>query len=212
MLLAVVYALRRWVSLVAGTSVMLICASCGTDAQHDVAHTTRFGPAEASRPIVLAAAGDFGTGSDAKATLQTMGRARPDIMLGLGDFSYAGPGSEERWCRMVKSRVGHIPVELVSGNHEDDTGGDGELANFAKCLPDRADATGHYGTEYYFDVPGLARVVLISPDLTVGGEYFYYGKHNSHYRWLGAVIDAARTARLPWVIVAMHKNCLSVGV
>jgi len=46
-----------------------------------------------------------------------------------------------------------FPVELVSGNHEDD-GPDGQIAKFAACLPDRIGGiSGTYGKEYYFDYP-----------------------------------------------------------
>jgi hypothetical protein len=102
-------------------------------------------------------------------------------------------------------------VQVVAGNHEEDTGEDGRIAEFARCLPDRMGSTGTYGREYYFDIDRLARVILISPDLTIEGEHYYYGDDNAHERWLSETIDQARAQGIPWVIVGMHKNCLSVG-
>jgi hypothetical protein len=73
------------------------------------------------------------------------------------------------------------------------------------------DSVGTYAKEYYFDYHGLARFIMISPDLTIDGEHYFYGGANEHYRWLAEAIDDARASGIPWVIVGMHKNCLSVG-
>src|SRR5690606_12397580 len=34
---------------------------------------------------------------------------------------------------------------------------------------------------------------------------------NARFNWLSDTIDSARSADIPWVIVAMHKVCLSIG-
>jgi hypothetical protein len=52
---------------------------------------------------------------------------------------------------------------------------------------------------------------MISPDLTKEGKHYFYGDANKHYEWVAKTIDDARAADIPWVIVGMHKNCLSVG-
>ena len=52
---------------------------------------------------------------------------------------------------------------------------------------------------------------MISPDLTIEGKHYFYGDANEHYQWVAKTIDDARAADIPWVIVGMHKNCLSVG-
>jgi Calcineurin-like phosphoesterase len=169
-------------------------------------------------PLTVAAAGDFGIEAPGRATLEAMARAKPDLDLALGDLSYAGPGSEERFCRLVRSKVGpSVPFEIVSGNHEEDTGGDGRIDSFARCLPDSLHAVGDYGTQYYFDLGRLARFILISPDLTIDGDYHYYGKEddgsdNARLAWLSRTIDEAHTAGIRWMIVGMHKPCITIGV
>ena len=60
-------------------------------------------------------------------------------------------------------------------------------------------------------MPPLARVIMISPQLTVGGTTYQYVPGNPHYDWLAATIDAARAAGIPWVIVGMHFPCLTAG-
>lgn len=170
--------------------------------------------AEAPEPtgVRIAVAADIGSDERGQATLQAMAEARPDLHLALGDLSYAGPGSEQAWCDLVRTTVGPlVPFEVLAGNHEEDTGEDGRLRAFTACLPDRLDAAGTYGTEYYFDIGDLARIILISPDLTVDGRHYYYGEGNEHERWLTAAIDSAREQGIGWVVVGMHKNCLSTG-
>lgn len=161
--------------------------------------------------FVFTAVGDIGSNADAIATLDQIPKAKADFHLALGDLSYSRE-PETAWCDLVKKRVGSaFPFQLVTGNHEDDFGEDGHITRFAQCLPDRIGVTGLYPMQYYFDYRKLARVIVISPDLTVGGRHFYYGAGNADFKWLAAAIDDARAAGIPWVIVAMHKSCLSMG-
>src|SRR4051812_2154384 len=48
--------------------------------------------------LTFSAVGDIGSGQQAQATLEGMAQARPDLHLALGDLSYAGTGSETKWC------------------------------------------------------------------------------------------------------------------
>jgi hypothetical protein len=53
---------------------------------------------------------------------------------------------------------------------------------------------------------------MTSPDLNfTNGGYYSYRVGTTHYNWLAAVIDGARAVGIPWVIVGMHKVCLSLG-
>lgn len=134
-----------------------------------------------------------------------------EFLLALGDLSY-DDATEAEWCDYVKGFLGDtFPVELVVGNHEDDDRVDGYIGNFTACLPDRMGATGTYGAEYYFDIDGIARIVMIGAGNDVAGEKYDYELGNSHYQWLAATIDDARTQNIPWVIVGMHKVCISAG-
>jgi hypothetical protein len=160
--------------------------------------------------FVFTAAGDYGSSRDAAATLDGIGRSGASFNLALGDLSYSKM-PEANWCDFVKARV-TFPFQLIAGNHEDESGiGDGHIINFAACLPDRLGVTGGYPEQYYFDYQGLARFIMISPGLTIGGEHYNYGNASSHYQWVAEAIDGARGAKIPWVIVGMHKNCLSMG-
>jgi hypothetical protein len=199
----------------------LIAAGCGSDDPETSAEATSHRlltpESGAGRRLAVAAAGDFGIKDAGRATFDAMAESNPDIYLALGDLSYAGPDSAPRFCRLVRSKVGpDAPFEIVSGNHEEDTGGDGLIAEFAECLPDRLNAVGEYGRQYYFDVGRLARFIMISPDLTIEDVHYFYGRDDEggdtpNLSWLDGAIDEAHDAGIEWVVVGMHKSCISVG-
>jgi Calcineurin-like phosphoesterase len=204
--------------LAAGGAIAAGCSGDDSETSADpTSHRLLAPDSSAGRRLVVAAAGDFGMKAPGRATFATMAKSNPDMYLGLGDFSYAGPNSERRFCRLVRSKVGpDAPFEIVSGNHEEDVGGDGSIAEFSECLPDSLDATGEYGRQYYFDVARLARFIMISPDLTIEGTHYFYGKDDDgadtpNLTWLEAAIDEAHEAGIEWVVVGMHKNCISIG-
>src|SRR4051812_37185859 len=198
-----------WKRMILAACALVLAAGC------PVAWTV--GPAAAlPGSFTFAAAGDFGANTRTSAVLNTLAGAGTDFAVAVGDLSYSEVTPESAWCDFVKSRVGSTyPFELVAGNHEDN-GPDGSIGNFAACLPDRLGGlTGSYTKEYYFDYPTsapLARVIGISPNLAFPGESTYaYTVGSAHYTWLSNAIDSARSAGIPWVIVAMHENCLKAG-
>ncbi len=162
--------------------------------------------------FIFAAGGDHGSNGNTNASLDVLNQSGASFYLALGDMSYGVVGQESIWCDQVKSRLNTAyPFELVSGNHEEDGGPNGRILSFAGCLPDRLSASGIYGAEYFFDYLNLTRIIMISPALTVGGVSYTYTLGNSHYTWLSNAIDTARAQGIPWVIVAMHKNCITAA-
>ncbi len=170
-----------------------------------------------SSTFTFAAAGDHDATSSTSSSLNTLANSGVSFYLALGDLSY-GSMNETSWCNYVKSNVGStFPFQLISGNHEDglEETNQGLIDNFASCLSDRVGGSGTYAKEYYFDYPAVnptARIILISPTLnfTIGG-YYSYKVGTSHYDWLSNAIDSARASGIPWVIVGMHKPCISEG-
>jgi hypothetical protein len=180
--------------------------------------TTPAGPAS----ISFAAAGDHGANSRTEAGLSALDGSGVDFYLALGDLDYDETSSDAAWCDFVHSRLPtlgpNFPFELVSGNHEEQGGPDGYILNHAACLPDRMSSTlgpnNQYAAEYYFDYPAgapLVRVVMIAADLQVNNEVYAYTAGSAHYSWLAGVIDDARLRSVPWVVVGMHKNCITAG-
>ncbi|MDQ1499654.1 MAG: hypothetical protein QOI86_2994 [Actinomycetota bacterium] len=164
--------------------------------------------------FTFGSAGDFTASADAAATLATLAGSATDVFVATGDLSY-NTAPESAWCDFVKSKVGSTyPFEIVSGNHEDN-GPNGTVGNFTACLPDRiGNVSGNYGREYFFDYPPsapLARFIMISPDLTFADGTVEYTNGGVHTAWLANAIDEARAQGVRWVIVGMHKPCLSAG-
>ncbi len=169
----------------------------------------------------FAAAGDHSQDVNTNSSLQLLKSSGANFYLALGDLSYQSVGEEATWCNIVKSYVvRNFPFELVSGFHDDgreSSPKDGGLIdNFVGCLPDKLGSTGIYGKEYYFDYPSsspLARIIMVSPDLNfTNGGYYSYTTGSSHYEWLSSTIDGARASGITWVIVGMHKPCISAGI
>lgn len=188
--------------------------------------------------FVFTTGGDHGAPNqtDTRNSLQAIINSGAAFHLALGDMSYGDTNNNAEpidgttpspWCsgtnanQNIKLIVGDtFPFQLVAGNHEDDGNdpvGDGWINNYALCLPDRMGSVGTYGAQYYFNYPQtnpLMRVIMISPDLTVSGTTYNYtsGTDISTPRgWLINAIDSARASGIKWVVVGMHKNCITIG-
>lgn len=163
--------------------------------------------------IVIINVGDYQANSDTSLVLQGIASSSASFNLALGDLSYGALRPETAWCEYVKFYIGaEFPFELLSGNHEDNELKD-NINRFLECLPDRiGNLTGSYAKEYYFDYQGLARIIMISPELRLDGIDYKYTKGNTRYNWVASAIDSARAANISWVVVGMHKVCLTAGI
>lgn len=159
----------------------------------------------------FAVSGDFAMNLNTASTISGMAASKPDFILALGDLSYGESVNEAAWCTFINERIpSKMPFELVIGNHDDGTPGNTNFADYASCLPSKINGlVGDYGTQNYFDYDGLARFINISPNIRQYGHEYY--KNNVDYQWLVNVIDGARNAKIPWVIISMHKNCITIG-
>ncbi|HZT96178.1 MAG TPA: LamG-like jellyroll fold domain-containing protein [Chloroflexota bacterium] len=170
--------------------------------------------------FTFGAVGDFGANSNSTATFTDMENSNLNFAIGLGDLSYDEITPASAWCQYVQQNMPNVPFELISGNHESN-GADGYISDFQQCLPNQMSGmVGTYAHQYYFDYPAsnpLARFILISPGLTFQDNgstttYSYnYSAGGADYNWLANAIDSARAAGIKWVVVGMHKVCLTTG-
>lgn len=166
--------------------------------------------------VHFTAVGDYAATSNTAAVLDGIDAVAPDAHFALGDLSYGAPGGEETWCSFVKGRTGEgFPFELLAGNHESN-GQDGNINDFSACLPNQLPGlVGTYGRQYYVDIPQqdpLVRYIGISPDLTFPDGTWRYDAGTARYNWTAEAIDGARDRGAEWVVVAMHKPCLTTGI
>lgn len=182
---------------------------------------TVFAPVEAHAAtpasFAFAAAGDHGGNEKTAASLRLLNRSKVNFYVALGDLDYKEVSSAEDWCRLVRTWTPSLgtgfPFQLVAGNHEESY-----IQRHAACLPDRLGSrlspTRQYAAEYFFDYPArspLMRAIMIAPGLTINNVSYRYSRGSTRYNWVASQIDAARRAGIRWVVVGMHKNCLSAG-
>ncbi|WP_165307185.1 metallophosphoesterase [Agromyces binzhouensis] len=194
-----------------GVTVILLIGACAGPPAPD----QRAFEEQPAAGIAFTASGDIGSTPEAGATLAQVPVLGAEFHIALGDLSYGDPGEEPAWCEFVTGQVGAgFPFQLIAGNHESD-GLDGHIDTFAECLPERLPGmVGEYARQYYVDVPAdapLARLVMISPGITFDDGPWSYADGSERSAWTRRAIEGARTSGIPWVIVGMHKPCLSVG-
>jgi hypothetical protein len=160
-------------------------------------------------------AGNFGSDAGFRESLRRMGQAQSDFAFAMGGLSYGGM-PEEHWCSAFQQSFQNVLV-LAGSSETGQNATTGSINEFVRhCrYPLDVPLYGEYGKEYYFDYPfvdPIARFVLLSPALRFvvdGGEIYDYGRFTPRYYWVRGVIDDAREAGIPWVIVGMHKNCIA---
>lgn len=166
----------------------------------------------------VTAAGDYGGNNNTKKVTELINHLAPDFHIALGDLSYSEIEPEDAWCKFMSEGLGKVPMLLVAGNHES-KGEDGDIRNFAKCMPFTIDVPmdGEYTKHYYFDYPkniNMARFIFISPDLEFllengKKEKITYNRGTPEFTWLDNALADAREKNIEWIIVSMHKPCLS---
>ncbi|TMA04831.1 MAG: hypothetical protein E6J94_09465, partial [Methanobacteriota archaeon] len=169
-------------------------------------------------------AGDFGSWSGFRESLDQLNASGSDFALALGDLSYGGNTgyantTEEAWCS--KFHKFFPKIEIIAGNHDtgDTIAGEGNINQFIAYCPFniKTSVDGVYGKQYAFDFPRnnpLARFILISPDLVFrvdDGEHYSYDVGTPRYDWTKGQIEDAKAKGIPWVIVGFHKNCIGAG-
>lgn len=171
----------------------------------------------AQEPFRFAAVGDLGEPGqpDMLALAQRANASGASFLLALGDLGYTT--DEAGWCASIKGAMDD--VEILAGNHETGEAPGGDIAEYVRYCPFTLNVgvtagpdTPGYGYEYYFDYPAtspLARFLLIVPG--IGGSLGYdYRPGSSHWNFVVDAVNDARAQEIPWVIVGMHKVCVTV--
>ena len=168
--------------------------------------------------FTFAAAGDLGYTNtpDVVALARRVAAANASFLLALGDLGYRP--DEAAWCASIKGAFND--VEVMAGNHDTNETPGGDIARYVAGCPFTLSVglTGNaitpgYGYEYYFDYPAvapLARFILISPGVE-GTLGYNFSAGSVHAIWVESAVDDARARGIPWVIVGMHKQCITVG-
>jgi len=172
---------------------------------------------ESADHFTFAASADFG-GRGNVDSIALAARARASgasFLVALGDLGYSGEGGS---CRDVGRYIPELVI--VAGDLEVGQYQRGNRSGLAQACPYSlsspyvaGNGTPGYGFEYYFDYPRaspLARFIMISAGLAEGFGY-NYSKHSPRVEWIEDAVDDARDHGLPWVIVGVHHQCLTVA-
>ena len=167
-------------------------------------------------PFSFTLTGDIGASTLTTASLQNMASQNSAFTLALGDLSYSQITPESAWCNYIKGIFGeNYQFLLEVGNHEspEKSGPDGNIDNFAQCMPTHFPITGNYGREYYFDypygatsTPPLARFIMLNASL----PETYLNGSEAQAR-VATYIDEARASGIKWIVVGMHMLCPTLG-
>lgn len=181
-------------------------------------------PTRADFGFSFTVAGDYDQTTATTKTLQKISQLyttnQISFHLGLGDFSYAPKPTAAQaaaWSAYAKSNLAaNFPFEIVAGRHDTS-----QMSTYETNLPPNNIPTSTncstcaYGQQYYFDYPlnttPPARFILLSPNQKIPGYTYNYNKGGADYQWVSNTIDAAHSARIPWVIVGMHQYCFVIG-
>jgi len=129
-----------------------------------------------------------------------------DMLIHLGDVSYAGTGSTREWQiiwdiwgRQVENLASQIPYQLTLGNHE-------KYYNFTSYkarLPMQGEESGGFQNYYYsFDYGGVHFLQTCSEDYAAP-----YAPGSVQYEWMRQDLAKANAnrANVPWIVVTGHR-------
>jgi Calcineurin-like phosphoesterase len=153
-------------------------------------------------------------GTDAMNSIATVAQSESSFYLAMGDLSYQA-GGEQEWCTTFKTSFND--VELIAGNHDSGESPGGHIDNYRIYCPytlATSSLVGDYGKQYYFDYPQdgtpSTRFIMITPGVK-GTLNIDYTRNGEGYAFTKNAIDDARERGIKWIVIGMHKNCISAG-
>ncbi|MQL68367.1 hypothetical protein Taro_000621 [Colocasia esculenta] len=176
-----------------------------------------------SYPKRIAVAGDLGLTYNSTSTVYHMKKNQPDLVLLLGDVSYAnlyltnGTGSDcyscsfsrtpihetyqprwDYWGRFMEPFISETPLMVIEGNHEiEPQAGNQAFISYSSRFAFPSKESESSSTLYYsFSAGGIHFIML--------GAYVSYNRSGAQYKWLE--IDLAKVDRsvTPWLIATWH--------
>ncbi|XP_050219642.1 purple acid phosphatase 15-like [Mercurialis annua] len=200
------------------------CGDPSIGAMSDIYHF-RTMPASGpkSYPSKIAIVGDLGLTYNTTSTVNHMISNNPDLILLVGDVSYAnlyltnGTGADcyscafsntpihetyqprwDYWGRYMQPLISKIPIMVVEGNHEIEQQAENQTFaayNSRFAFPSRE--SGSHSTFYYsFNAGGIHFVML--------GAYISYDKSGDQFRWLERDLAEVDREVTPWLVATWH--------
>eukprot|EP00808_Paulinella_micropora_P001810 g25698.t1 len=173
-------------------------------------------PPPPPRAFRFGVAGDFGLSPRFYSMVDLVAISALDFFVATGDLSYT-PGGEATWCSYWQ-QMGIYNLLLLAGNHETGEDYGGDIDQYIKnCRNDLSSAVSDlslYGKRYYVDFPVAApmvRIIFVTPGVTGSLEWLNTFEINGQgFNYTRDAVLAAKAQGIKWIIVAMHKNFISV--
>ena len=139
----------------------------------------------------FAAVGDWGCNSNTHDTVNNILSKKPQLVLGLGDYSYSS--TADCWIQMVEPIEDKIKIAI--GNHDDRLGGEGRVTNGKlQEYMDHFDLKEQY---YSFDYHKI-HFIILSTELA-------YKADSPQYEFVkNDLSKAASDPNIDWIIVCFH--------
>uniref|UniRef100_A0A0E0P3W8 Purple acid phosphatase n=2 Tax=Oryza rufipogon TaxID=4529 RepID=A0A0E0P3W8_ORYRU len=209
-----------------GTEYFYQCGDPAIPAAMSDIHAFRTMPAVGPRsyPGKIAIVGDLGLTYNTTSTVEHMVSNQPDLVLLLGDVSYAnlyltnGTGTDcyscsfanstpihetyqprwDYWGRYMEPVTSRIPMMVVEGNHEIEEQIDNKtFASYSSRFSFPSTECGSFSPFYYsFDAGGIHFIMLAA--------YADYSKSGKQYKWLEKDLAKVDRSVTPWVIAGWH--------
>ncbi|PKA61256.1 Purple acid phosphatase 15 [Apostasia shenzhenica] len=184
-----------------------------------------------SYPKRIAVVGDLGLTYNTTSTVNHVRENNPDLILLLGDVSYAnlyltnGTGSDcyscsfpttpihetyqprwDFWARFMEPTVSEIPIMVIEGNHEKEEQVEKKTFEaYSSRFGFPAEESGSNSTFYYsFNAGGIHFIML--------GAYISYNKSGEQYKWLLRDLASVDRKVTPWLIASWHPPWYSTYV
>ncbi|VAH75604.1 unnamed protein product [Triticum turgidum subsp. durum] len=209
-----------------GTKYYYQCGDPSIPGAMSAVHAFRTMPAVGPRsyPGRIAVVGDLGLTYNTTSTVEHMASNQPDLVLLLGDVSYAnlyltnGTGTDCYSCSFAKSTPIHetyqprwdywgrymepvtssTPMMVVEGNHEiEQQIGNKTFAAYSARFAFPSMESESFSPFYYsFDAGGIHFIMLAA--------YADYSKSGEQYRWLEKDLAKVDRSVTPWLVAGWH--------
>lgn len=184
-----------------------------------------------SYPNRIAVVGDLGLTYNTTSTVDHMLSNHPDLVLLVGDVSYAnlyltnGTGSDcysctfsetpihetyqprwDYWGRYMQPLLSKVPTMVVEGNHEIEPQAENQtFVAYSSRFAFPSEESGSSSTLYYsFEAGGIHFIML--------GAYIAYDESADQYKWLERDLASVDRKVTPWLVATWHPPWYSTYV